>query len=691
MFFSHEILSNNQYGVATIWLVATVGKTGQRKLSRKTLQDVDIPRACEKILDPGAPLALRLQGNLLYGVSRVFSHQCNYVLSDAGKTQSDMMTFFRSMNTSATDENAGKAKRQHITLQDDPSFDPMAMLPGLEKLLNTETLFSFTATQESAAKYSQMSPLDNVSLASAATSRRSSFIGLDIPLSSHSVGSYQLPGDLGRYSSPFNKGIQEPDNMPELASFADNEFDPICGVGLDFDADGNLIGIFDDEPELPPLRGMSPDPLLTAGITTPRLEDIMHQDNQNLAEEPIPDLGEAALPDAEPFAVPPAVEERNTDAPTLTTETTETGKAAAPYRASHRRRFPEMLDQELRVPRDEFRGWTEDYATNMLAARNKIKATTQAKAKQNALAFLYWKGIAQVGNFQRDFGVNHPLAHEFAGTALKAHILGLNVDDIEDINPKKGRRRKSPEAFGHGNDNTRNVRQRIDEDEFARGEAAAPADGLDLGHDSAPELGLEAGAALEDKHSSSLMPWSRQGSAAPGSAPRAPGSAHKSVAAPSPLHGRGRGSLIGSVERQSDPIEGSLGVVGFDSQLSSMDFDQGLLTLNLGAADDILPSTQGLDTSSQRFLTYVANQVAADDALGARGPQQKYWIDFDSLASPIVHTKAIAAQAFLHVLSLATKGVISVEQEGIQDKQPFGALRVGLAGHVLDAATAILE
>lgn len=91
-------------------LVATVGKTGQRKLSRKTLQDVDIPRACEKILDPGAPLALRLQGNLLYGVSRVFSHQCNYVLSDAGKTQSDMMTFFRSMNTSATDENAGKAK-----------------------------------------------------------------------------------------------------------------------------------------------------------------------------------------------------------------------------------------------------------------------------------------------------------------------------------------------------------------------------------------------------------------------------------------------------------------------------------------------------------------------------------------------------------------------------------------------------
>jgi hypothetical protein len=91
-------------------LVATVGKGRQRKLNRKTLQGVNIPKACEKILDPGAPLALRLQGNLLYGVSRVFSHQCNYVLADAGKTQSDMMTFFRCLNTSETDERAGKIK-----------------------------------------------------------------------------------------------------------------------------------------------------------------------------------------------------------------------------------------------------------------------------------------------------------------------------------------------------------------------------------------------------------------------------------------------------------------------------------------------------------------------------------------------------------------------------------------------------
>lgn len=91
-------------------LVATVGKGSQRRLNRKLIQGVNVPKACEKIIDPGAPLALRLQGNLLYGVSRVFAHQCNYVLSDAEKTQSDMMTFFRTLNTNETDPKAGKTK-----------------------------------------------------------------------------------------------------------------------------------------------------------------------------------------------------------------------------------------------------------------------------------------------------------------------------------------------------------------------------------------------------------------------------------------------------------------------------------------------------------------------------------------------------------------------------------------------------
>ena len=46
---------------------------------------------------------MRLQGNLLYGVSRVFADQCGYLLSDTEKTQNDMMTFFRAIKASHLD------------------------------------------------------------------------------------------------------------------------------------------------------------------------------------------------------------------------------------------------------------------------------------------------------------------------------------------------------------------------------------------------------------------------------------------------------------------------------------------------------------------------------------------------------------------------------------------------------------
>lgn len=562
------------------------------------------------------------------------------------------------------------------------------MLPGLDQLLNSETLFNFTSTQESALRYSQMSPPDNISLPSACTSRRSSIIGLDLPPSSHSIGSYQLPGDLGRYSSPFNKGIHEIDNIPDFIPFAENELDPICGVGLDFDGNGNLIGVCDEEPELPLHRGTSPDPLHTAGTTLPRMENIQAQGAADLVEEPFLDFGEAALPDAEPFAVHPASKGLNTDTPTLTTETTG-GKGVVAYKAAPRRKVRLMLDRDIRVPRDEFRGWTENYEATMRAARKKAKITAQAQAKRNALAFLYSNGISGVGGFERDFGLRHPLAPDFAGTALEAQLLGVQIDDHQANNTRKSRRRKSPEAFGVEEDDNRNVRRRLEEDEFARGEAGPTfGGGLDFDNDTAPEIGLEAVAPLEDKLTSSFMPWSRQGSAAPGSATRAPGSARKSTAAPSPLHGRG--SIIGSIERHSDPVEDPLGFVGFGSQASSINFEQDQAALDFGA-ENATPSTQGLDAYSQRFLGYVAEQAAEHGVLENDGLHKKHWIDFEDLANPELHSKAVASQAFLHVLSLATKNLIAVKQDGIADNEPFGTLRVGLTAQVLNLGTTIVE
>ncbi|GAB0135593.1 hypothetical protein EsDP_00003926 [Epichloe bromicola] len=683
MFYSHD---SSQYGVSTIWLVATVGKGNQRKLNRKTIQGVNVPKACEKIIDPGAPLALRLQGNLLYGVSRVFSHQCNYVLTDAEKTQSDMMTFFRSMNTSETDPKAGKTKRHQIMLQDDPQFDPLAMLPRLDEMLGYEIRSNLMSTQESTHKFSQMSPLDRSAVPSACTSRRSSIIGFDLPPSSLSVGSYQLPGNL-YHSSPFNKALNDPEAMQDFRPFADHEadLDPMCGMGLEFDADGNLVSIMDAEPELPPLRVPSPDPLHGADPTLSRVSKVNQQaEDTGMNDEDFLDFGEAALPDAEPFAVQPAGGHVLTDVLTLITETTETEEASAALHVTRRRKIRTMVDQELRVPRDEFRGWSENYAANMEAARKRVKGTTLAKAKRNALALMYNNGISGIGTLQHGFGVEHPLAADFAGTALRAHVSGLT---IEDINVPRGRRRKSQEAFVEEQGDTRNIKQRLDDDDELgrRGETTGFGGGLEFGDDSIPEIGMEAAPALEDRNSSSLMPWSRHGSAVPGSATRAPGSAQKPVLAPSPLHGRG--SIAGSIERHSDPVEEPYKDIALVSQSSSILFGQDPEnTGNVDPGNNTQASIAGLDISSQDFLDYVTGQVHHHGIPRSNSHEGQRWIDFERLASPAVHSKVVAAQAFLHILSLVTKNVISVEQDGIEDNEPFGALRIGVRERAVRAA-----
>lgn len=47
-------------------LVATLGsKSTASKVNRKAILDVDVPKACGMIIHPEAPMALRLQGNLL--------------------------------------------------------------------------------------------------------------------------------------------------------------------------------------------------------------------------------------------------------------------------------------------------------------------------------------------------------------------------------------------------------------------------------------------------------------------------------------------------------------------------------------------------------------------------------------------------------------------------------------------------
>ena len=56
--FQHQIDLNR--------LVATLGsRSNSKKINRKAILNVDVPKTCGIIIQPEAPMALRLQSNLL--------------------------------------------------------------------------------------------------------------------------------------------------------------------------------------------------------------------------------------------------------------------------------------------------------------------------------------------------------------------------------------------------------------------------------------------------------------------------------------------------------------------------------------------------------------------------------------------------------------------------------------------------
>ena len=89
LLISNIVLTSRKGGIATVWyaprcrrrllgfhadlcrLVATLGSTtNNKKVNRKSILEVDVKKTCDMIIQPEAPMALRLQGNLLW-VSRI--------------------------------------------------------------------------------------------------------------------------------------------------------------------------------------------------------------------------------------------------------------------------------------------------------------------------------------------------------------------------------------------------------------------------------------------------------------------------------------------------------------------------------------------------------------------------------------------------------------------------------------------
>ena len=85
-----------------------------------------------------------------------------------------------------------------------------------------------------------------------------------------------------------------------------------------------------------------------------------------------------------------------------------------------------------------------------------------------------------------------------------------------------------------------------------------------------------------------------------------------------------------------------------------------------------------LDTEAHNFLAFLraeinAKIVAAEGAADWLEEDDVETVTFQGLLPPELYSKVVAAQGLLHVLSLATKGLIDVKQE-----EAFGRIEIGV-------------
>ena len=105
MFYSETLLSKTG-PLARVWLSANL----ERKLSKTHILQSNIESSVNAIVDQGtAPMALRLSGQLLLGVVRIYSRKARYLLEDCNEALLKIKMVQHSLST-AKRRNADRGR-----------------------------------------------------------------------------------------------------------------------------------------------------------------------------------------------------------------------------------------------------------------------------------------------------------------------------------------------------------------------------------------------------------------------------------------------------------------------------------------------------------------------------------------------------------------------------------------------------
>jgi hypothetical protein len=577
---------------------------------------------------------------------------------------------------------------EELTVPYDPAFIPDFTFPGLDlELLNPLRSIAPPKTKLDSSLLSS-----NMSNSSHSRLELITLPQLDVDTSNTTVA------ELGGFSFASGSAHSPGDhNLFERLQLGVEEEGVLLQPDFDFDEDGNIVDlVMTGAAAMPP--------------TTPVRDRVSHEETEDILQGPQVRtapvfknqtiLAHCEIQDVDMTVTTPvinAVEDvQQSDAHERKRASPTWGRLPDPdyvdeimdenvvSNRKHRSPKTMKLDVLTQISRDELLQWDRDYLENMSRLDvHKANVKGQAQARRNALSWIAGRGIGSVGVGISNYGFAHPL-DSFCGDSL---LVALS--DEPPVSEQS--RKRSPSHEGDDEGHGRNVRRRVSDDgieigltrpyEIAMQEvcnASAPCPDSSNIILKDVELGLDAPPSLPDD-GSSQMPWnittSLQGSVAGSSSVPRP---FHSYDPSSRRYQRGLGKPVSRFSSASPLARRGLpqNLFGHDSlsSLSLRDFgdfhdddlgdfieagSDGFAEPNDNALESQV-TLASLDNNDRNFLDFLQTRVQGSKTeQGSPGIQK---IAFSELLPLVSTSRAVATQALLHVLALATNDLIQVSQ-----------------------------
>ncbi|KAL2820081.1 hypothetical protein BJX63DRAFT_445000 [Aspergillus granulosus] len=648
MFYSHEILTSPEHGVATVWLDY-----------------------------PGCGCSQGMQchngSSCAYGAQASEQlTQCGYTLLDVQAMHDKMKTMLRSVSGGGLDPFAKKqGLPDQLILPYDPAILPEDNLPGLAiDLTKLTRLLEVTESQQSSflpqtPDLSQSAILSNSSL------------GLDLP----SDG--DILGNVDAFSPEANIGnsVRRRLDLTGLVGPSLEDGDVLLEPDFEFDENGNIVELgARQQSEARTVRHGSE---MRENETT----DFTFDDQLIHADEDI----EMAKPDERRGSTQQGMLSIEVGTPAPEAENADDRKDVT---MRQRYRAPKLLpsDGQTALHSFELAQMNNEYMRNMaVAAKQKRNNRIPTQAKKNAAYWVFGIGIGCVGSGIGTSRAVHPL-HIFSGDELYEALapkLAGHKRSLEDDQESQGRRVRAREGedthIGMGGLEEDN---NLWNEDVELGRYASPA----LQDDNSSQMPWNITASIQSSHQEKSVNIFRgfgnvsdisargipesAGTLARDASLRVPGRAHSRLTSASPLAGRGfpyDGNQLNifSVPGQDDDLEGFDLTQYLEDDAQS---DSHLIGDAPGPSYRSQPELQStltesvMDQEGLNFLDFLAAKVNSLKLVsGTQGSAADNEITFSILLPPQKTSRTVATQGLMHILALTTQGFLSVRQDAYVD------------------------